>query len=120
MRVSPYDVVLSENDVVQPDVLFVAEAHFNVITAANIQGAPDLVVEVLSPGTAQYDRGYKCTLYGHHGVWGYWLVDPDAETIEVLARGGRGLVRRAIYGRGETMTSPLLQGLALDLDKIFV
>jgi Uma2 family endonuclease len=119
IRVSPYDVVLSDNDVVQPDLLFVSRERAGIITRANVQGAPDLVVEVLSPGTAQYDRGYKRTLYGRHGVREYWLVDPEAETIEVLTRTGRGLGLRATYHRGETLTSPLLAGLTLDLDQIF-
>jgi Uma2 family endonuclease len=112
IRVSPYDVV-------QPDLLFVSRERAGIITRANVQGAPDLVVEVLSPGTAQYDRGYKRTLYGRHGVREYWLVDPEAETIEVLTRTGRGLGLRATYHRGETLTSPLLAGLTLDLDQIF-
>ena len=119
VRVSPYDVVLSEYDVVQPDLLYVSEDRRSIITEANIQGAPDLVVEVLSPSSVQYDRGYKRTLYGRHGVREYWLVDPEAETIEVLARTGRGLGLRATYRRGETLTSPLLAGLTLELDQIF-
>ncbi len=119
IRVSPYDVVLSDNDVAQPDILFVSNERASIITPANIQGAPDLVVEVLSPSTAQYDRRYKRTLYGRHGVREYWLVDPEAETIEVLTRSGRGLGLRATYRRGETLASPLLAGLTLDLDQIF-
>ena len=59
---APLDVVLSDYDVAQPDLLFVSNARFGIVTEANIQGAPDLVVEVLSPGTAQYDRGYKRVL----------------------------------------------------------
>lgn len=119
MRVSPYDVVLSDYDVVQPDILSVSNERAGIITSANIQGAPDLVVEVLSPATAEYDRGYKRTLYGRHGVREYWLVDPEAETVEVLTRRGRGLALRATYRRGDSLTSPLLAGLALDLNQIF-
>lgn len=68
VRVSPYDVVLSNYDVVQPDLLFVSNQRSSIITTANIQGAPDLVVEILSPNSAQYDRGYKRALYSRHGV----------------------------------------------------
>ena len=119
IRVSPYDVVLSNYDVVQPDLLFVSNARSSIITEANIQGAPDLVVEILSLGTTEYDRGYKRALYSRTGVQEYWLVDPDAETVEVLTESDRGLIPLATYRRGDTLTSPLLQGLALDLGPIF-
>ena len=116
---APFDVVLSDHDVVQPDLLFVSHARDAIITAANIQGAPDLAVEVLSPSTEGYDRGYKRELYARHGVREYWLVDPDLETIEVLTPGHGGFIRYALYGGRETLTSPLLPGLAVDLAAIF-
>ena len=117
--VAPYDVVLSNHDVAQPDILFVSNARSAIITEANIQGAPDLVVEILSPGTAVYDRGYKQALYGRHGVLEYWLVDPDAETLEVLTLGEQGLAPLATYRRGGMIASPLLDGLALEMDQVF-
>ena len=117
--IAPFDVVLSDHDVVQPDLLFVSHSRDAIITAANIQGAPDLAVEVLSPSTEGYDRGYKRELYARHGVREYWLVDPDLETIEVLTPGAGGFVRYALYNRRETLTSPLLPGLAVDLAAIF-
>jgi Uma2 family endonuclease len=117
---APYDVVLSNHDVAQPDILFVSNRRSHIVTAANIQGAPDLIVEVLSPGTQQYDRGYKRTLYARHGVREYWLVDPDAETVEVLVEGGdAGLTPAAAYGRADTLVSPLLPGLSLNLSRVF-
>ncbi len=117
--VAPFDVVLSNHDVAQPDILFVSNARSAIITEANIQGAPDLVVEILSPGTAEYDRGYKQALYGRHGVREYWLVDPDAETVEVLTLGEQGLAPLAAHRRGGLIASPLLGGLALALDQVF-
>jgi Uma2 family endonuclease len=120
VRIAPYDVVLSNYDVAQPDILFVSNRRSHIVTAANIQGAPDLIVEVLSPGTQQYDRGYKRTLYARHGVREYWLVDPDAERVEVLVEGGEaGLTPAAAYGRADTLVSPLLAGLSLDLFRVF-
>ena len=116
---APFDVVLSDHDVVQPDLLFVSHAREAIITAANIQGAPDLAVEVLSPSTEGYDRGYKRELYARHGVREYWLVDPDLETIEVLTPGEGGFVRHALYESREILTSPLLPGLAVELATIF-
>ena len=66
--VAPFDVVLSDNDVVQPDVLFISRARADRITDANVQGAPDLVIEILSPSTAERDLEDKHELYGRHGV----------------------------------------------------
>jgi Uma2 family endonuclease len=116
---APLDVVLSDHDVVQPDILFVSNERVGIVTEANIQGAPDLVVEILSPSTARYDLGYKRVLYSEKGVLEYWIVDPEAETIEVMAAGDRGLATHALYHRGDTLTSPLLEGLAIDLEQVF-
>ena len=116
---APLDVVLSNYDVAQPDLLFVSNSRSEIVTEANIQGAPDLLVEIISPSSAQHDRGYKQLLYGRHGVREYWMVDPEAETVEVMVEGDEGLTQRAVYHRGDTMTSPLLQGLSIGLEQIF-
>lgn len=116
---APFDVIFSDHDVAQPDMLFVSSERSSIVTEANIQGAPDLVVEILSPGTAEYDRGYKQALYGRHGVREYWLVDPDGDTVEVLTLGDQGLTLAATYRRGEVLASPLLEGMSLELDQIF-
>ena len=71
---APFDVVLSDTDVVQPDLLFVSNERDHIITPENIQGAPDLVVEILSSSTATRDRTFKRTLYARHGVKEYWMV----------------------------------------------
>ena len=116
---APLDVILSNYDVAQPDILFVSNERATIITEANIQGAPDLVVEILSPATAEYDRGYKQLLYGRHGVQEYWLVDPDAATVEVWSESEQGLAPSATYHGDEVLTSPLLEGLSIDLELIF-
>ena len=116
---APLDVVLSSYDVVQPDLFYVSDERSSIITDANIQGAPDLVVEILSPGTAVYDRGYKRTLYGRSGVREYWLVDLDTSTVEVLTIRDQELVTETTYGRRDTLTSPVLPGLAIELEHIF-
>jgi len=116
---APLDVVLSNHDVAQPDIMFVSNARSAIITEANIQGAPDLVVEILSPGTAVYDRGYKQALYGRHGVREYWLVEPDAETVEMLTQGEQGLETFDTYSRGQSLESLLLEGLSIELEAVF-
>ena len=115
----PWDVVLSDYDVVQPDILFISNERADITTEANIQGAPDLVVEILSPSTGAYDRGYKQVLYGRHGVREYWIVDPDAETVDVLVEGEDGLIPLGSYGNTGELNTPLLEGLTLDLDELF-
>ena len=118
-RFAPLDVVLSQEDVVQPDILFVSQERFNVITEKNIQGAPDLVIEILSPGTAERDRGLKRKLYAKYGVREYWIVDPDERTVEVMKLGEAGFETASVYRKGEILTSPLLKGFRLNLEEIF-
>ncbi len=117
---APCDVLLSDNDIVQPDLLFVSREREDLLRGGqNVQGAPDLVVEILSPSTAERDRGKKRALYGKHGVTEYWLVDPVAETIQIHRLQGEILVPTRTFGREETLRSPLLVGLELRLDDIF-
>ena len=116
---APFDVVLSDTDVVQPDLIFVSNARAHIITPANIQGGPDLVVEILSPSTAERDKTFKRALYAEHGVGEYWMVDTDARTITVLLLGECGFVVEGIYGEGETLESPTLGGFALRIDDVF-
>lgn len=77
------------------------------------------MVEILSPSSAGYDQGYKRALYARHEVREYWLVDPDAETVEVLVLGSEGLRTHRIFSTGQTLYSPLLDGLSLELDDLF-
>ena len=116
---APFDVVLSNMNVVQPDLLFVSSERGHIITPANIQGAPDLVVEILSPSTAERDRAFKNTLYAKYGVNEYWMVDTTAKDITVLLLGEREYEVVGTYGEGETLTSPTLQGFTLNIGNLF-
>ena len=117
--VAPFDIVFSNHDVVQPDVIFVSTERLDIITPDNIQGAPDLVIEVLSPSTAHRDRTFKRALYARHGVREFWLVDTDTHTIEVLLLGPNGYSVEAVYNVGQNLTSPTLTDFALNIDDIF-
>lgn len=117
---APFDVVLSDTDVVQPDLLFVSKKRSQIITPENIQGAPDLVVEILSPSTATRDRTFKRTLYARHGVKEYWMVDTAEEDVTVLLLGDPGFEVVEVYSRSEVLTSPTLPGFRLMLDDIFL
>ena len=117
---APCDVVLSDTDVVQPDLLFVSSDRAHLLSSGeNVRGAPDLVIEILSPATAGRDRGYKRALYAKHGVAEYWLVDPSAETVRIHRLHGRALVVARTLRREQTLRSPLLPGFALDLEDVF-
>lgn len=83
---APMDVLLAPTSVVQPDLLFISKERLGIITEANIQGSPDLVVELLSPSTAAIDRGGKMALYARYGVSHYWILDArhlSLETYEI-------------------------------------
>jgi Uma2 family endonuclease len=81
---APVDVELAPDTVVQPDIVVILSANLDRITPSRIIGAPDLVVEILSPGTAGYDRREKQDAYARAGVGEYWIVDPGAQTVELL------------------------------------
>ncbi len=116
---APTDVVLSNTDVVQPDLLFVSKERFHIITYANLQGAPDLVIEILSPATSGYDNGYKRGLYAKRGVKEYWMIGTDPGTITVLQNIDGCFQAVATYGEGDTLTSPVLPGFSVEIDEVF-
>lgn len=96
------------------------EERSGIIGEEAVRGAPDLIIEVLSPATASRDRTYKRTLYARHGVKEYWIVDPDQKkTIEVMPLGERGFETGTVYKSGEVLKSPLLKGLSVSLRKVF-
>jgi Uma2 family endonuclease len=116
---APCDVVLSATDVVQPDILFVSKERLGIIGATHITAAPDLVVEVLSPATAERDRTTKAKLYARHGVKELWLADVETKTIEVFTNTGAGFERMARYSATETLKSVLLPDLEISLAAVF-
>ena len=116
---APTDVILSDTDVVQPDLLFVSHERASIIRQDAIHGAPDLVVEILSPSTAQRDLTFKRRLYAKYGVKEYWQVNIDERRVTVLSLGDNDYEVAAVYGSGQTLTSPALQGFALAIDEIF-
>lgn len=106
--IAPVSVRLDAANYFQPDVLWVAESGVCEITPDGLNGAPDLVVEVISPGTASVDRGLKFRKYQQYGVREYWLVEPDLRFIEVWRLDDGRFVQYGVYEADETFTSPLL------------
>lgn len=113
--IAPFDVILEKTSVVVPDLLFVSRERLGIVTDRGVEGAPDLVVEVLSPGTARRDRVEKAQLYARHGVAQYWLADPDARTLEVFELAG-GTYHQAHSLAGDSPFAPsLFPGLTISL-----
>lgn len=117
--VAPCDVVLSDTDVVQPDVLFVSRERAHVVVPENVRGAPDLVVEVFSPSTGERDRTVKRALYARHGVREYWQVDAQARTVTVLRSSGAGFETEDVCRGDQTARSAVLDGFGVGLERIF-
>ena len=118
MFFSPIDIVFSDEDVVQPDLLFIAKDRKEMIQQEAIHGAPDLVVEILSPATTQRDMIFKRKLYSKFGVLEYWIVDPNKKIVSVLTFQESELKLHQVYLSGAILASPLLKGLQ-DLAKLF-
>ncbi|MGH2459751.1 MAG: Uma2 family endonuclease [Chloroflexota bacterium] len=119
MFAAPCDVLLSETTVVEPDLLFVSNARQAIVQPGYVRGVSDLVIEVLSPSTAQVDRGIKRQIYARFGVPSYWRLDPNrqeflAETLE------GGVYRRATIGReSQVVTAPPFLDLEIDLAEVW-
>ena len=113
---APFDVVLSRVDVVQPDILFVSNAREQLFTKNNLQGAPDLAIEILSPSTRKLDKTLKLKRYELFGVDEYWIVDATLRSVTIYRRAGEQLERVPM---SDPITSPLLPGLAVPLADVF-
>jgi len=119
--VAPCDVVLSPDplQVVQPDLVYVSKERAGIVTAQNIRGVPDLVVEILSEGTMLRDRREKFRLYERSGVPEYWIVDQEENTVFVYRlREGR-YPDPVVLQKTDSLTSPLLPGLSVPLPSVF-
>ena len=113
MFVAPTDCILSHVTVVQPDVLYVATDRLALISERGIEGAPTLVVEVLSPSTAHLDRDRKMNLYAEHGVPYYWIVDPESRSVEAYTLTGAAYALAA-RATGEPAALPPFSDLMVD------
>lgn len=116
---APCDVLLSREDIVQPDIIFIRKNRSGIIGELNIQGSPDLVVEIISPDTRERDVKAKRKIYSKFDIQEYWIVDPEKEIIEVLVWSEIGYVTAGIYNKSGRLCSPLLPNLKLQLSEIF-
>lgn len=119
MLMAPIGVVLDPESGVQPDLVFVANDRLHLVSERGIEGAPTLVVEVLSPSTRARDRGVKMRRYEAAGVPHYWIVDNDAPTVETYENGSDGFRLTGTYGPGTVLRSELFPGLDIRLDDVW-
>jgi Uma2 family endonuclease len=116
---APIDLVLAPDVVLQPDLLFVSSERLDVVGAAAIAAAPDLVVEILSDSSRKRDCVEKRDLYATHGVREYWIVDPDVERVEQYALEAGDLVLRRVVTAGELSSLDVLPGFSMKLADLF-
>ncbi len=116
---APCDVLLSESDVVQPDLLVVLENGQAHIMEKNIQGPPDMIIEILSPSTAARDRELKRKRYEYFGVREYWLVDPENNSLEILKMNNARFVLHSLSTAPSSCSSSIIPHLTLDLAWLF-
>ncbi len=110
---APLDVFFEGANPVQPDLLVLLPDHFHPMSKRGIEGASDLLLEILSPSNPEHDRVHKRALYARGGVQEYWIVTPEAATIEILVLEGDVYRRHLLAGSDDLVTSPVLPGIAL-------
>ena len=115
---APFDAVLSEFDIVVPDLIYLSRERARFLTEKNLQGPPDLVIEILSPSTRSRDERLKRDLYDRVGVHEYWLVDPLRDVIQVYRRKLHRFGSPNVYASDDVLKTPLLPGLELSVDKV--
>jgi len=120
VRLAPFDVELTPKDVFQPDVFVVLNAHLGRVLRKKVVGAPDLVVEVSSPGTAAFDRLTKYDTYARAGVPEYWIINTDRRTVEVLALENGKYHSLGIFRGRQMIPSRILPELAVQVEQFFL
>lgn len=115
---APADVYLMENDVYQPDILFVARNRLDLIKDDGVHGAPDFVIEILSPATAYYDEHRKKDIYQQSGVRELWIIDPFTASVEAFANSADGW-QPTFTGKDGSICSSVLAEFCLDVASIF-
>jgi len=116
---APCDVYLDDENVVQPDILFISRERTHIIGKNNIQSAPDLAIEILSESSAYTDMMKKKRLYAKFGVKEYWIVDPDGKTIEIYRLKEGVFILAKSFSENDELESPLLPGLKIRLSPVF-
>ncbi|HEX8296975.1 MAG TPA: Uma2 family endonuclease [Chthoniobacteraceae bacterium] len=116
---APSDVLFTEDTILNPDLYFVRNERRSILTEQGAEGAPDLVVEILSPSTAKLDLGRKREIYASSGVREMWIVSPRTETIEVFRFAEDPAAPVEVLDATGALSSPLFPGFRLELARLF-
>jgi len=115
---APFDALLSDFDIVVPDLIYLSNERSRFLTSKNLQGPPDLVIEILSPSTKSRDRKLKRDLYERVGVREYWVVDPEGDQVEIYRGSDNRFETPFAVRRTGAITTPLLPDFELPLDRV--
>ena len=119
MFLAPFDVILSRTTVLQPDILMIHRSRIEIVKPHGVEGAPDLVVEILSPSTRKRDKVVKAAAYAKHRVPEYWLVDPEARTLEQYRLDGERYELAQTYEEEDRVSSDKLPCVSFMLGEVF-
>lgn len=117
--IAPCDVYLDDENVVQPDIFFISRERENIIGEKNVQGSPDIVIEILSESSTYMDMVKKKKIYARFGVREYWIVDPIEKTVEIYSNKEKTFSLERSYSQNDTLESPLITGLNIKLADVF-
>lgn len=117
--IAPFDVYLNDANVFQPDLVFIASGNYGVLTDTGVEGAPDLIIEILSTGTAKLDRNPKRRVYAESGVKELWLVDPQVENVAVYYLQLNPNQPVSVYSTTDRFKSPFFPDLELAVSDFF-
>jgi Uma2 family endonuclease len=116
---APCDVYLDKKNVLQPDILFISKERLNIIGEKNIQGAPDLIIEILSESTAYLDMVKKKKLYAQFSIKEYWIIDPGEKTAETYTLKVDTFILMKRFSEKDVLESTVLPGLKIKLSDVF-
>jgi len=116
---APFEVLFSLHNVALPDLIFVSNERAGILTDKNVQGTPDLIIEILSPSTRRADEVVKHGIYERFGVREYWIVDVRLQAVRVFREAGESFDPALSFCAGDVLTTPVLPGLEIPVRQIF-
>lgn len=119
MLSAPIDVYFDAETVFKPDLLFVSDERSHILEEQRINGAPDLIIEILSPATEDQDRGFKFRHYEKEGVREYWLADPNKEILEIYMLKQKGYELHGRFSNNDEVSAPTFSSLSFHLEELW-
>ena len=117
---APIDVLLADTSIVQPDLVFIDAARASIVSRRGIEGPPDLAIEILSSWSVRRDRIAKAALYARYGIRHYWVLDPDARTLEIYEADGAQYRSVERYEGHATVRTAVFPDLEIDLGRVWI